>query len=125
MNAVEPMCAKTYMQFATEVRCQRRGLLEEDGKLWCRQHTPSLMKARGRMRLAGSATIRSLNTAKSASLELVREIAASTAPMDMNAVADRARDIVNELSAEQWRALRRHGKLAAAAHPAAESKEQG
>jgi len=27
-------------------QCSRKGVVEEDGKLWCRQHTPSAVKKR-------------------------------------------------------------------------------
>lgn len=27
-------------------QCSRKGVIEEDGKLWCRQHAPSLVKSR-------------------------------------------------------------------------------
>lgn len=27
-------------------QCSRRGLIEEDGQLWCKQHAPSAVKAR-------------------------------------------------------------------------------
>ena len=39
-------CAATVVNNWNRYPCSRNGVVEEDGKWWCRQHAPSAVKAR-------------------------------------------------------------------------------